>query len=142
MSIGSFRGFQQGVANQINNLKDQHVSSVQRISSGRRINSYRDDIGGLSVSSRMNTDRISTAQARRNVGEAISIMELSSSGINEVVHLLSRGRELAVQSANATQDSQTRTAMQKELSEILTQIRGKLAESLLLYVLPESLKMD
>ena len=122
MSIGSFRGFQQGVVNQINNLKEQHVSSVQRISSGRRINSYGDDIGGLSVSSRMNTDRISTAQARRNVGEAISIMELSGAGINEVVQLLSRGRELAVQSANATQDSQTRTAMQKELAEILTQI--------------------
>ena len=46
---------------------------------------------------------------------------MSGSGINEVVHLLSRGRELAVQSANATQDSQTRTAMQK-LSETLTQI--------------------
>ena len=113
MSIGTFKGFQQGLANQINVFKNQHVSSVQRISTGRRINSAGDDIGGLSVSSRMNSDRVSTSQALRNVGEAISVMELSSAGITEVVQLLTRGRELAVQASNATQNSQTRVPLRQ-----------------------------
>ena len=75
MSIGSFRGFQQGVVNPLTNLKISMYQVLRAYLQVIKINSpFRDDIGGLSVSSRMNTDRISTAQGSKNVGEAISIL--------------------------------------------------------------------
>src|SRR5258706_15224779 len=85
-------------------------TSLQRLSSGLRINSAKDDAAGLAIASRMTTQINGLDQAQRNANDGISLSQTTEGALQEVTNNLQRIRELAVQSANATNSSSDRQA--------------------------------
>jgi len=81
------------------------ATSLQRLSSGLRINSAKDDAAGMAISERFTTQIKGNTQAARNANDAISLSQTAESAMNEVTTNLQRIRELAVQSLNATNSS-------------------------------------
>mgnify|MGYP000034416315 FL=1 len=77
-------------------------TSLQRLSSGLRINSAKDDAAGLAISERMTGQIRGMNQAMRNANDGISLSQTAESAMSETTNILQRIRELAVQSANAT----------------------------------------
>ncbi len=96
--------------------------ALQRLSSGLRINSAKDDAAGLSISERMTAQIRGLNQAVRNANDGISMSQTAESAMSEMGNTLQRLRELAVQSANATNSSQDRTAIQKEVNELVSEL--------------------
>ena len=84
-------------------------TSMQRLSSGLRINSAKDDSAGLAISQRMTSQIGGLDQAARNANDGISMLQTAEGAINEATNMLQRMRELAVQSANATNNAGDRT---------------------------------
>ena len=82
--------------------------SLAKISSGMRINKAADDAAGLGVALNLETQVLSTRQAMRNTNDGISIIQTAESATNEVVDILQRMRELAVQSSSETLDDDER----------------------------------
>ncbi|HWK54873.1 MAG TPA: flagellin [Hyphomicrobiales bacterium] len=97
-------------------------TSLQRLSSGMRINSAKDDAAGLAISERFTAQVRGLNQAVRNSNDGISLAQTAEGALGEVTNNLQRIRELAVQSANATNSSSDRAAMQKEVSELIAEI--------------------
>ena len=93
----------------------QLATSLQRLSSGLRINSAKDDAAGLAISSRMTTQINGLNQAVRNANDGISLAQTTESALQEVTNNLQRIRELAVQSANATNSDSDRAALDQEV---------------------------
>ena len=98
------------------------ATAMERLSSGLRINSAKDDAAGLAIASRMNAQVRGMNVAIRNAGDAISLAQTAEGGLNEITNMLQRMRELAVQSANATNSSSDRVNLQAEYSELNTEI--------------------
>ncbi len=96
--------------------------SLERLSSGLRINSAKDDAAGLAIAERFVTQIRGLNQAVRNANDGISLSQTSESALNEVVSNLQRIRELAVQSANATNSSDDRLALDAEVQQRLAEI--------------------
>jgi len=96
--------------------------SIQKLSSGQRINSAADDAAGLSISEKMRAQIRGLNQASRNIQDAISLIQTAEGGLNEVHSLLHRGRELAVQAANGTLTDEDRKQLQYETNEIIKEI--------------------
>lgn len=96
--------------------------SLQRLSSGQRINSARDDAAGLAISERMTAQIRGLNQAVRNASDGISLAQTVDSALGEVSNNLQRIRELAVQSANATNSSSDREALNMEVQERLAEV--------------------
>ncbi len=96
--------------------------ALQRLSSGLRINSAKDDTAGLSISNRMTTQIQGMNQAVRNTNDAISMLQVAEAGMSGVTELLQRGRELTVEAANATMSMVDKQSIQKEIEQILTQV--------------------
>ncbi|MEM6301916.1 MAG: flagellin, partial [Pseudomonadota bacterium] len=94
----------------------------QRLSSGLRINSARDDAAGLAISQRFTTQIRGLNQAARNANDGISLAQTAEGALAEVTNNLQRIRELAVQSANATNSDSDRTAINQEVSQRLAEI--------------------
>ena len=92
--------------------------SLRRLSSGLRINSAKDDAAGLAIVSRMNAQVSGMKQAIRNANDAISLAQTAEGAISESVDILRRIRDLAVQSANDTNSSTDRQALQAEVSQL------------------------
>ena len=84
----------------------QLAQALQRLSSGLRINSAKDDAAGLAISDRMTTQISGLNQAARNANDGISLAQTAEGALQEVTNNLQRIRELAVQSANATNSDQ------------------------------------
>src|SRR5690606_8221734 len=101
---------------------NQLAQSLQRLSSGLRINSAKDDAAGLAISNRMTTQISGLNQAARNANDGISLAQTSESALQEVTNNLQRIRELAVQSANATNSDSDRAALNAEVRERLQEI--------------------
>ena len=78
------------------------ATAMERLSSGLRINSAKDDAAGLAIASRMDTQVRGMNVAIRNAGDAISLAQTAEGGLNEITNMLQRMRELSVQAANAT----------------------------------------
>lgn len=97
-------------------------TSLQRLSSGLRINSAKDDAAGLAISQRMTAQINGLNQAARNAADATSLSQTAEGALSEVTANLQRIRELAVQSANATNSSQDRTALQAEVTQLMSEI--------------------
>jgi flagellin len=97
-------------------------NSIERLSSGKRVNRAADDAASLSISTRLQSQVRSNSQLVRNVNDNISLLQVMDGGMQQIVNLMQRGRELAVQAANATLSSNDRTALQAELSQIISQI--------------------
>src|SRR6266567_1319768 len=86
-------------------------TSLQRLSSGLRINSAKDDAAGLAISTRMTTQINGLNQAIRNANDGVSMVQTAEASLGTVTANLQRIRELAVQSANATNSSSDRAAL-------------------------------
>jgi flagellin len=94
------------------------AKSMQRLSSGLRINSAKDDAAGLSISDRMTSQIRGLNQATRNSNDGISLAQTAEGALQETTNLLQRMRELAVQSANDTNSSSDRTSLQAEVNQL------------------------
>jgi flagellin len=97
-------------------------TSIQRLSSGLRINSAADDAAGLAISSRMTAQINGLDQAARNANDGISLAQTADGALSSVSDNLQRIRELAVQSANATNSSSDRASLQQEVSQLQSEI--------------------
>jgi len=94
------------------------AKSMQRLSSGLRINSAKDDAAGLSISDRMTSQIRGLNQATRNSNDGISLAQTAEGALQETTNLLQRMRELAVQSANDTNSSSDRASLQAEVNQL------------------------
>jgi flagellin len=97
-------------------------TSLQRLSSGLRINSAKDDAAGLAIANRFTTQIRGLNQAVRNANDGISLAQTAESALDELTNNLQRIRELAVQSANATNSASDRAALDQEVQQRLAEI--------------------
>lgn len=97
-------------------------TSLQRLSSGLRINSAKDDAAGLAISNRMTSQINGLNQAQRNANDGISLAQTAEGALGSVGDALQRMRELAVQSSNATNTASDRASLQKEVDQLTQQI--------------------
>ena len=98
------------------------AQSLNRLSSGLRINSAKDDAAGLAISERFTSQIRGLNQAARNANDGISLAQTAEGALNEVGNMLQRMRELAVQSANATNSSSDRIALGNEVTALSNEI--------------------
>ncbi|MCL4760996.1 MAG: flagellin [Burkholderiales bacterium] len=96
--------------------------SLQRLSSGLRINSAKDDAAGLAISERFTAQIRGLNQAARNANDGISLAQTAEGALSEIGNNLQRIRELAVQSSNATNSASDRAALQVEVGQLLNEI--------------------
>ena len=97
-------------------------TSMQRLSSGLRINSAKDDAAGLAISERMTTQIRGLNQAARNANDGVSLAQTAEGALGTIGNNLQRIRELAVQSRNATNSTEDRGALQKEVAQLKDEI--------------------
>ncbi len=102
-------------------------TSLQRLSSGLRINSARDDAAGLAISERFTAQIRGLNQAVRNANDGISLAQTAEGDLQQVTNNLQRIRELAVQSANATNSATDRQAIQAEVDQLSAEV-NRIAE--------------
>jgi len=102
-------------------------TSLERLSSGLRINSAKDDAAGLAISERFTSQIRGLNQAQRNANDGISLAQTAESALGSSGDMLQRIRELAVQSVNATNSDSDRAALQGEASQLLSEL-GRIAD--------------
>ena len=98
------------------------ATAIERLSSGMRINSAKDDAAGLAISTRFTTQINGLNQAVSNANDGISLAQTTESALNEVTNNMQRIRTLAVQSANATNSDSDRAALDAEVQQRLAEI--------------------
>ncbi len=96
--------------------------SMQRLSSGLRVNSAKDDAAGLAIAERMNTQVRGMSVAIRNANDGISFAQTAEGALGKIGDMLQRMRELAVQSANGTNNTDDRTALNNEFALLQSEI--------------------
>lgn len=97
-------------------------TSMQRLSSGLRINSAKDDAAGLAISDRMTSQIRGINQAVRNANDGISLAQTAEGAMGEVTNILQRMRELTIQSANDTNSTEDRASLQDEVVQLRDEI--------------------
>jgi flagellin len=97
-------------------------TSMERLSTGLRINSSKDDAAGLAISTRMNSQVRGLDQAVRNANDAVSLIQTAEGALTEVTNMMQRMRELAVQSSNDTNNTDDRSYMDAEFQALATEI--------------------
>lgn len=98
-------------------------TSLERLSSGLRINSAKDDAAGLAISERMTAQIRGLTQAQRNANDGISMAQTAEGALGKMSEILQRVRELAVQSANATNSASDRKALNDEVGQLVTELQ-------------------
>jgi flagellin len=98
------------------------TQALERLSSGKRINSAKDDAAGIAIASRFTAQVRGYNQGIRNAADAISLAQTAEGALDEISNNLQRIRELAVQSANATNSSTDRAALNTEVSQLKAEI--------------------
>ncbi len=106
----------------LNSTQNSLQTAIERLSSGLRINSAKDDAAGLAIANRMTTQVNGLDQAARNANDAISLAQTADSALSELTNNLQRIRELAVQSANSTNSASDRAALDQEVQQRLAEI--------------------
>lgn len=106
----------------LNSSQSSLATSVERLSSGLRVNSARDDAAGLAISQRMEAQIRGSNTAIRNANDGISLAQAAEGALNEVGNMLQRMRELAVQSANGTNSASDRTSLNLEYTALDAEI--------------------
>jgi flagellin len=96
--------------------------AMQRLSSGLRINSAKDDAAGLAISDRMTSQVKGLNQAMRNANDGISVAQTAEGALGEITNSLQRMRELSVQAANDSNTSKDRASIQKEINQLQQEI--------------------
>ncbi|MDQ1816511.1 flagellin [Massilia sp. CCM 9210] len=97
------------------------ATSLQRLSSGLRINSAKDDAAGLAISERFTSQIRGLDQAKRNANDGVSMLQTAEGSLQSTGNILQRVRELAVQSSNATNSAGDRKAIQAEVGQLLSE---------------------
>ncbi|WP_065978738.1 flagellin [Pseudoalteromonas lipolytica] len=98
------------------------ATSMERLSSGMRINSAKDDAAGMQISSRLTSQVNGLSVAQRNANDGISMAQTAEGAMNESTNILQRMRELALQSANGSNSDEDRESLQKEVSALQTEL--------------------
>ena len=98
------------------------ATSMERLSTGKRINSAKDDAAGLAISTRMQSQTRSMTVAIRNANDGISLAQTAEGALSETSNMLQRMKELATQSASGTLKDSDRTALQSEMSQLTAEI--------------------
>ena len=107
----------------VSNTQSTLANSVERLSSGMRINHASDDAAGLAISSKLTAELKGIRQAQRNANDAVSMIQTAEGGLGELNNLLSRMRELAVEAANGgTLGDSERGAVNTEYQALLSEI--------------------
>lgn len=102
----------------LNQATNSQASALNRLGSGSRINSAKDDAAGLAIATQLAAQLSSNSQALRNVYDGLSLTDTASSALGQVSDSLQRMRELAVQSANGTNSPSDRQALQAEFAQL------------------------
>jgi len=97
-------------------------SAMQQLSTGKRINSSKDDAAGLAIATRMTQNIKGMNQAIRNSGDAISLIQVAEGATNEITYMLQRMSELAVQSSNSTYSTEQRGYLDQEFQQLKQEI--------------------
>jgi flagellin len=97
-------------------------TAMQQLSTGKRINSAKDDAAGLAISTRMSADLRGMSMAIKNANDGISMMQTAEGALGEITNMLQRMRELSVQAATGSMTADNRKALQKEMDQLIAEI--------------------
>ncbi|HBC3954934.1 TPA: flagellin [Vibrio parahaemolyticus] len=112
----------------LTSVTDMLNQSMERLSSGKRINSAKDDAAGLQISNRLQSQMRGLDVAVRNANDGISIMQTAEGAMNEVTNIMQRMRDLSLQSANGSNSQAERTALQEEVTALNDEL-NRIAET-------------
>lgn len=112
----------------LNNAADVNQRSMERLSSGYKINSARDDAAGLQISNRLTSQSRGLDMAVRNANDGISIAQTAEGAMNETTTILQRMRDLSLQSSNGSNTTEDRKAIQEEVSALNDEL-NRIAET-------------
>ena len=107
---------------QLAGTSNRMAKSIERLSSGYRINRAADDAAGLAISERLRSQVRGLGQAQRNAQDAVSLVQTAEGSLTEVHSMLQRVRELAVQWKNGSLSSSDQTAIQSEINQLASEI--------------------
>ena len=108
--------------NNLNKSQSSLQNALQRLSSGLRINSAKDDAAGMAISSRMTAQINGLNQAARNANDGISLAQTAEGSLNAIADNLQRLRDLSVQSSNASNSASDRASMNAEATQLVAEI--------------------
>ncbi len=112
----------------LSNSSNALATSMQRLSTGSRINSAKDDAAGLQISNRLTSQVNGLGVAVRNANDGISLAQTAEGAMQQSTNILQRMRDLALQSANGSNDASDRSALQKEVSQLQSEL-DRIAET-------------
>jgi flagellin len=107
---------------QLGSANNAQQSSMEKLSSGLRINSAKDDAAGLAISEKMRGQIRGLDMASKNAQDGVSLLQTAEGALNETHDILQRMRELAVQGSNGTNEPEDLDAIQAELDELITEV--------------------
>ena len=107
----------------LNSSQSSLATSMQRLSSGLRVNSAKDDAAGLAIAERMNAQARGMSVAMRNANDGISLAQTAEGALGKVADSLQRMRELAIQARNATNADSDKDSLDKEFGELAKEIQ-------------------
>ena len=108
----------QTVQKNLSKVSNESTSSLEKLSSGKRINKSADDAAGLAISTKLEASTRGLRQATRNANDGISLVQTAEGGLNEVQNILVRQRELGVQAASDTVGEKERGYLDKEFQQL------------------------
>ncbi len=108
--------------NQLGKSQSLSDQALERLSSGLRINSAKDDAAGLAISTRFESQISGLNVAQRNANDGISLAQTAEGALEETTNILQRIRELSVQSANSSNNSSDRQALQDEVNQLVSEL--------------------
>lgn len=111
-----------GAQRNLNASSNHLATSMERLSTGSRINSAKDDAAGLQIANRLNSQARGLGVAMKNAQDGNSIIQTAEGALNETTELLQRMRDLAAQGANDTNSDEDRVAIQEEMAELVKEI--------------------
>ena len=106
----------------LGNIQNSLTTTYQRLSSGMRINSAKDDAAGLQIADRLTSQINGLNQGNRNASDGIALAQTMEAGMDEISGMLQKMRTLTVQAANGTNTSEDRTALAKEMESLANEI--------------------
>jgi len=112
----------------LNQAADSQQKSMERLSSGYKINSAKDDAAGLQISNRLNAQSRGLDMAVKNANDGISIAQVAEGAMNESTNILQRMRDLSLQSANGSNSKAERVALQEEVTALNDEL-NRIAET-------------
>ena len=99
----------------LNSVTLAQLKSIEKLSSGLRINRAADDAAGLAISEKIRSQIRGLKTAERNILDGVSLIQTAEAGLSNIHHMLQRARELTIQAANGTMTVYDRKAIQKEI---------------------------